>query len=80
MVSLIPRRNCLAVSGTPAKSDVKDLTGSLKFLRVPVIPGNAHLWHRLQQAPMRAAFEGLFQSLAVRTTKKEASLSMSNVC
>jgi len=70
MVSLIPRRNSLAVSGTPAKNDIKDLMGSLKFLRVPVLPYKGHMWHRL---PMRPAFEGLFRTLAVRTTKKEVS-------
>ncbi|ORX34384.1 SNF2 family N-terminal domain-domain-containing protein [Kockovaella imperatae] len=70
MVSLIPRRHSLAVSGTPARNDIKDLMGSLKFLRVPVIPKDNRLWHRLQQPSMRFSFEGLFQSLAVRTTKK----------
>lgn len=73
MVSLIPRKNSLAVSGTPARSDIKDLMGSLKFLRVPVLPNDNRLWHRLQQPSMRSAFEGLFRSLAVRTTKKEVS-------
>lgn len=73
MVSLIPRKNSLAVSGTPARSDIKDLMGSLKFLRVPVLPNDNRLWHRLQQPSMRPAFEGLFRSLAVRTTKKEVS-------
>lgn len=47
--------------------------GSLKFLRVPVLPHDNRLWHRLQQSSMRPAFEGLFRSLAVRTTKKEVS-------
>lgn len=74
MVSLIPRKNSLAVSGTPAKSDVKDLMGSLRFLRVPLLPHNTQLWHRLQQPSMRPAFEGVFRTLAVRTTKKEVSI------
>lgn len=73
MVSLIPRQNSLAVSGTPAKTDIKDLMGSLKFLRVPVLLHEPRLWHRMQQAPMRPAFDNLFQSIAVRTTKKEVS-------
>ncbi|KAK8846764.1 hypothetical protein IAR55_005852 [Kwoniella newhampshirensis] len=77
MVSLIPRKNSLAVSGTPARTDVKDLLGSLRFLRVPVLPndnGYDHrLWHRLQQPSWRPAFEGLFRSIAVRTTKKEVA-------
>ena len=73
MVSLIPRQLSLAVSGTPARTDIKDLLGSLRFLRVPEIPQDARLWHRIQQAPMRPAFDGLFQSIAVRTTKKEVA-------
>lgn len=54
--------------------------GSLKFLRVPVLPNDPKLWHRLQQAPMRPAFESLFQELAVRTTKKEVSKSPALLC
>jgi len=73
MVSLVPRVNSLAMSGTPAKADIKDLMGSLKFLRVPVVPYNQHLWHRLQQPAVRPAFEGLFRHLAVRTTKREVA-------
>jgi E3 ubiquitin-protein ligase SHPRH len=73
MVSLIPRKYSLAVSGTPAKTDIKDLMGSLRFLRVPVLPFDNRLWHRLQQSPMRPAFDGLFQTIAVRTTKKEVA-------
>ena len=73
MVSLIPRKHSLAVSGTPAKSDIKDLMGSLRFLRVPVLPFDHRLWHRLQQTPLRPAFDGLFQQIAVRTTKKEVA-------
>jgi E3 ubiquitin-protein ligase SHPRH len=71
MVALIPRRNSLAVSGTPAKTDIKDLVGSLKFLRVPVLPHNSKLWLRIQQPAMRPAFESLFSTIAVRTTKAE---------
>lgn len=73
MVSLIPRQLSLAVSGTPARTDIKDLLGSLRFLRVPDIPQDARLWHRLQQPSMRPAFDGLFQAIAIRTTKKEVA-------
>ncbi|ODO03141.1 hypothetical protein I350_05986 [Cryptococcus amylolentus CBS 6273] len=73
MVSVIPRKLSLAVSGTPARGDIKDLMGSLKFLRVPVFPYDNRLWHRILQPSFRPAFEGLFQSLAIRTTKKEVS-------
>jgi E3 ubiquitin-protein ligase SHPRH len=73
MMSLIPRQHSLAVSGTPARTDIKDLMGSLRFLRVPVLLFDSRLWHRLQQAPMREAFEGIFRSIAIRTTKKEVA-------
>jgi E3 ubiquitin-protein ligase SHPRH len=73
MVSHIPRVHALAMSGTPAKNDVSDLMGSLRFLRVPVLPQSTHLWHRLQQAPMQDAFEGIFSQIAVRTTKREVA-------
>jgi len=73
MVSLVPRVNSLAMSGTPARADIKDLMGSLKFLRVPVLPQSPHLWHRLRQPSTRPAFEGLFRQLAVRTTKREVA-------
>lgn len=73
MVSLIPRQLSLAVSGTPARIDIKDLLGSLRFLRVPQAPQDARLWHRLQQPSMRPAFDGVFQSIAIRTTKKEVA-------
>jgi E3 ubiquitin-protein ligase SHPRH len=73
MVSLIPREHSLAVSGTPAKTDIKDLMGSLRFLRVPVLPYDNRLWHRIQQSAMRPAFDALFQTIAVRTTKKQVA-------
>lgn len=73
MVSLIPRRHSLAVSGTPARTDIKDLMGSLRFLRVPVLPHDNRIWHRLQQAPFKDAFQSIFQSIAIRTTKKEVA-------
>lgn len=69
MVSLIPRKFSLAMSGTPARTNVLDLAGSLNFLRVPGV--NRVMWHRLTQLANRPAFHGLFQPLAVRTTKAE---------
>ncbi|KAL1409743.1 hypothetical protein Q8F55_003740 [Vanrija albida] len=69
MVSLIPRKFSLAMSGTPARTNVLDLAGSLNFLRVPGV--NRVLWHRLTQLANRSAFHGLFQPLAVRTTKAQ---------
>lgn len=73
MVALIPRRNSLAVSGTPVKTDIRDLLGVLRFLRVPIIPHSPRLWYRLQQPAFRPAFSGLIQSLSIRTTKAQVS-------
>ncbi|BEI82473.1 hypothetical protein CcaverHIS002_0303410 [Cutaneotrichosporon cavernicola] len=71
MVSLIPRKLSLAMSGTPARSDIKDLMGSLSFLRVPI--GDSTMWHRLMQPANASAFHGLFQAISVRTTKAEVA-------
>ncbi len=79
MVTLIPRKLSLAVSGTPAKSDIKDTIGSLRFLRVPTLPYDTRLWYRLQRPGNRAAFEGVFRGLTVRTTKKEVNF-VSFIC
>lgn len=71
MVSHVPRKLSLAMSGTPARSDIKDLMGSLRFLRVPI--GNKTMWHRLMQPANASAFHGLFQAISVRTTKAEVA-------
>jgi E3 ubiquitin-protein ligase SHPRH len=71
MVSLIPRKLSLAMSGTPARSDIKDLMGSLRFLRVPI--GDNTMWHRLMQPANASAFHGLFKAISVRTTKAEVA-------
>lgn len=69
MVSKIPRQCSLAMSGTPARSSIADLQGSLKFLHVPV--ASSVVWSRITQPSNRAAFEGLFKAISVRTTKAE---------
>lgn len=71
MVSLIPRNLSLAMSGTPAKSDIHDLMGSLRFLRLPV--SDRTLWHRLVQDANRPALHGLIKSIAVRTLKAQVA-------
>lgn len=69
MVSKIPRQCSLAMSGTPARSSISDLQGSLKFLHVPV--ASSVIWNRITQPSNKAAFEGLFKAISVRTTKAE---------
>ncbi|KAI0246671.1 SNF2 family N-terminal domain-containing protein [Lactifluus subvellereus] len=69
MVSLIPRLSSFAVSGTPAKTRVSDLSYVLKFLRVDpsiYLPKN---WNRLTQPSFAAEFTALFQHYTVRTMK-----------
>ncbi|KAH9068111.1 SNF2 family N-terminal domain-containing protein [Lactarius deliciosus] len=69
MVSLIPRLSSFAVSGTPAKTRVSDLSYVLKFLRVdPIIYGPKN-WNRLIQPSYAAEFAEVFQQLTVRTVK-----------
>ncbi|CDZ97679.1 DEAD box-containing helicase-like transcription factor/DNA repair protein [Phaffia rhodozyma] len=69
MVSLLPRQNSFAVSGTPAKDHVKDLQHALKFLRVPLFGSNIKLWNRLLTPALASAFEQVFATIATRTTK-----------
>lgn len=69
MVSKIPRQCSLAMSGTPARSSISDLQGSLKFLHVPV--ASNIIWSRITQPSNKAAFEGLFKAISIRTTKAE---------
>ncbi|KAF5378608.1 hypothetical protein D9615_007143 [Tricholomella constricta] len=70
MVSLIPRLSSFAVSGTPARQQVADLTHVLKFLRVDDIIGSTRLWNRLISTGFGAAhFAALFQAYGIRTLK-----------
>lgn len=76
-IARIPRKLSLAISGTPAKTQVRDLLGSLRFLGSPM-PNR--IWDRLLRSAFQPAFEGLFRKIAVRTTKKQiaAELSLPN--
>ncbi|KAF7289508.1 SNF2 family helicase [Mycena chlorophos] len=69
MVSMIPRRASFAVSGTPARAQVADLSHVLKFLRVNHLIGPAKCWNRLLLPAFSNYFAALFSSLAIRTTK-----------
>ncbi|KIJ47249.1 hypothetical protein M422DRAFT_249098 [Sphaerobolus stellatus SS14] len=68
MVSLIPRKVSIAVSGTPAKSKVSDLSHVLRFLRLDEVLGTK-VWARLLTPPYRDLFEELFKKYAIRTLK-----------
>jgi E3 ubiquitin-protein ligase SHPRH len=71
MVSLLPRKNSLAMSGTPARNDVRDLIGSIRFLRVPGV--DRTFWNRLLHPDNRPSLHSLFQTLAIRTTKAQVA-------
>ncbi|KAF9064876.1 SNF2 family N-terminal domain-containing protein [Rhodocollybia butyracea] len=70
MVSLIPRRSSLAVSGTPARVQVSDLSHVLKFLRFNM--ENRH-WDRLLQPGYASNFYDLFKYYSVRSMKSQVS-------
>ncbi|KAJ7050573.1 SNF2 family N-terminal domain-containing protein [Mycena amicta] len=69
MVSMIPRRASFAVSGTPARAQVADLSHVLKFLRVDHIVGSPRSWTRLLLPAYSHHFARFFKSFALRTTK-----------
>ncbi|KAJ3983056.1 SNF2 family N-terminal domain-containing protein [Lentinula detonsa] len=72
MVSLIPRRSSLAVSGTPARAQVSDLSHVLKFLRFDGIE-SSRLWKRLLLPGYAGDFYNLFKYYSVRTMKSQVS-------
>ncbi|KAJ4490515.1 SNF2 family N-terminal domain-containing protein [Lentinula aciculospora] len=71
MVSLIPRRSSLAVSGTPARAQVSDLSHVLKFLRFDI--ESSRLWKRLLLPGFAGEFYNLFKYYSVRTMKSQVS-------
>ncbi|KXN90818.1 hypothetical protein AN958_03472 [Leucoagaricus sp. SymC.cos] len=71
MVSLIPRLASFAVSGTPARSHVSDLSHVLKFLRVDNIIGSPRAWNQLLQPYNARDFAAFFQKHAIRTVKAD---------
>ncbi|KAF5374415.1 hypothetical protein D9757_011842 [Collybiopsis confluens] len=71
MVSLIPRRSSLAVSGTPARAQVSDLSHVLKFLRFDV--GSTRLWNRLLCPAYVGEFSNLSKHFSIRTMKSQIS-------
>ncbi|KZO97524.1 hypothetical protein CALVIDRAFT_562880 [Calocera viscosa TUFC12733] len=71
VVSLIPRRSSIAVSGTPVQDDIRDLLQVLKFLRTPVLADAPRLWTRLLKPAFAHHFQELFQRIGIRTLKKQ---------
>ncbi len=72
MVSLIPRRSSIAVSGTPAKAKVEDLIGVLRFMRVDPLLEENKAWARLLKPAFFQSFSTLVQRHTIRTQKSDA--------
>lgn len=66
MVSLIPRLSSFAVSGTPARAQVSDLIGVLRFLRIDDLVAPKRMWNRLLKHGYKDLFASLFQRYSVR--------------
>ncbi|KAF8576626.1 hypothetical protein K439DRAFT_1366726 [Ramaria rubella] len=81
MVSLIPRKASIAVSGTPARSRVSDLShvlrpvvnNSVGFLRVSEATETTKAWEKLLKPEFRDLFADLFRRYAIRTSKSSVS-------
>ncbi|EJT97111.1 hypothetical protein DACRYDRAFT_119591 [Dacryopinax primogenitus] len=73
VVSLIPRRSSVAISGTPVDDEIRDLFQVLKFLRVPILSDSPRLWTRLLKPAFAPHFQELFQRIGIRTLKKKVA-------
>ncbi|KDR77994.1 hypothetical protein GALMADRAFT_244962 [Galerina marginata CBS 339.88] len=76
MVSLIPRLSSLAVSGTPAKSQMSDLIHVLKFLRIDQLVGGFRLWNRLLKPGFAEEFSSFLGYYGVRTMKSSVTAEL----
>ncbi|VDB95380.1 unnamed protein product [Peniophora sp. CBMAI 1063] len=71
MVSLIPRHSSLAVSGTPAKTSLPDLSHVLRYLRTPSLFHSKQTWDRLLRPEMVGEFVRLMRFYTCRTVKRD---------
>lgn len=69
---VLHRVNAWGVTGTPVKSDVKDLLGLLLFLRYEPYCSAPQIWSALT-AHHKPIFRSLFNDLAIRHTKQQVS-------
>ncbi|KAF9566044.1 hypothetical protein CPC08DRAFT_682833 [Agrocybe pediades] len=76
MVSLIPRLSSLAVSGTPAKSQMSDLIHVLKFLRIDQLVGGRRLWSRLLKPGFSQEFGSFLKHYGIRTIKSNVTAEL----
>lgn len=66
---VLHRVNAWGVTGTPVKSDVKDLLGLLLFLRYEPYSSLPHVWAALTKRH-KDVFRGLFNRISIRHTKQ----------
>ncbi|KAI1663023.1 SNF2 family N-terminal domain-containing protein [Daldinia decipiens] len=66
---LIPRINAWGITGTPVKTNIKDLWGLLLFLRYEPFASSLNIWEGLISTH-KELFKPLFNSIALRHTKR----------
>ena len=66
---LLPRMNSWGITGTPVKSNVKDLLGLLQFLRYQPFASHPQIWDALIKNN-KTLFRELFGRIALRHTKR----------
>jgi E3 ubiquitin-protein ligase SHPRH len=66
---VIPRMNAWGITGTPVKSDVKDLLGLARFLRYEPFASHPQIWQSLV-TEHKSSFQDLFGRISLRHTKR----------
>ncbi|KAI0119201.1 SNF2 family N-terminal domain-containing protein [Daldinia grandis] len=66
---LIPRINAWGITGTPVKTNIKDLWGLLLFLRYEPFASSLNIWEGLISTH-KELFKPLFNSISLRHTKR----------
>ncbi|KAH6689544.1 E3 ubiquitin-protein ligase [Plectosphaerella plurivora] len=66
---VLHRVNAWGVTGTPVKSDIKDLLGLLLFLRYEPYSSFSHVWAALTER-YKDVFRSLFNRISIRHTKQ----------
>ncbi|KAI0852233.1 SNF2 family N-terminal domain-containing protein [Daldinia vernicosa] len=73
---LIPRINAWGITGTPAKTNIKDLWGLLLFLRYEPFASSFNIWEGLISTH-KELFKPLFNSISLRHTKRAVRSELS---
>ncbi|KAI1647251.1 SNF2 family N-terminal domain-containing protein [Daldinia loculata] len=73
---LIPRINAWGITGTPVKTNIKDLWGLLLFLRYEPFASSLNIWEGLISTH-KELFKPLFNSISLRHTKRAVRSELS---